>query len=439
MRSTTTAGGWWQHLVLGDAVRLLALISVVVAAVRWDGIAVALFALVLGAVMVPRAVGAGTAFDVAWCTSLLFAGWAAQLEWYRAVPWLDLAVHLVCTGLVAAMAYRLLARADGPRSRVGALVVTTALGALAAVLWELGEGAGHLLLDDEIGVGYTDTLGDLAVGVLGSMVAGVVLAVRAPGARAEPTADAALPTISVVVPARDDAEALDRCLALLAQQDLAPVEVIVVDNASSDGTADVARRWGAEVVCETTVGIPAAAAAGYDAARGDVIARLDADSRPGRDWVSTAARRLAADPGLEAVTGSGVFHDAPRGTRTAVAFGYLGTYYVLGHLALGHTALWGSCMAFRREAWSAVRHDVVRRDPEVHDDLDLAFRLGPSRRVALVPSWRVGVSVRSLRGRSQRRRRMNRAWRTLRVNWAVTPPWIRWRDRWMRDGGAQPS
>lgn len=243
-------------------------------------------------------------------------------------------------------------------------------------------------------------------------------------------------TVSVVVPVRDDADALAHCLALLARQTVAPLEVVVVDNASTDGSADVARRFGAVVVPEPRVGIPAAAATGYDAASGDVIARLDADSRPGPDWVETVVREMAAAPGLDALTGTGVFHDAPRGLRMVLSVAYLGAYYLFAHLALGHTALWGSCMAVRAPVWRAVRGDVVRDDPEVHDDLDLAFRLGPGRRVRLLRTWRVGVSARSLRGRRQRRRRLDRAWRTLRLNWRVAPPW----DRWARQlGGIRPA
>ena len=86
-------------------------------------------------------------------------------------------------------------------------------------------------------------------------------------------------------------------------------------------------------------------------------------------------------------------------------------------------------MAVRREAWQAVRSDVSRDDPEVHDDLDLAFALGPERRIRFDRSLRVGVSARSLRGHHQRVRRFDRAWRTLRVNWRVAPPWDRWRAR----------
>jgi glycosyltransferase involved in cell wall biosynthesis len=239
------------------------------------------------------------------------------------------------------------------------------------------------------------------------------------------------PRVSVVIPVRDDAPALATCLALLARQTHPPHEIIVVDNASADDTAAVAEAAGARVVREPQVGIPAAAARGYDAAGGELIARCDADTRPPRGWVARIAR-MAADPDLDAVTGVGAFYDLPGGVRRWAALAYLGAYYALTHLALGHTALWGSSMALRRDTWLAVREQVHRTDPELHDDMDLSFVLGPHRRIRLDPRLTVGVSARSLRGREQRRRRFARARRTLEVNWAVLPPWLRWQQRLRR-------
>jgi len=233
-------------------------------------------------------------------------------------------------------------------------------------------------------------------------------------------------TISVVIPVHDDAEELRACLRLLAGQTRVPDEVVVVDNASTDDSAAVAREHGARVVAEPRLGIPPAAAAGYDAARGDVIARLDADSRPGPDWVEHVARAMQ-DPHVDAVTGAGRFHDLPPVVRQLAALVYLGAYYVLTHLALGHTPLWGSSMAVRRTSWERVR-DRVHRFDDVHDDMDLAFVLGPRSVIRYDRRLGVGVSGRSVQGLPQLRRRMARAVTTLRLNWADSPPWTRWQE-----------
>ncbi|MBE7325215.1 glycosyltransferase family 2 protein [Nocardioides sp. Y6] len=236
-----------------------------------------------------------------------------------------------------------------------------------------------------------------------------------------------LPSISVVIPVRDDARELEVCLALLAEQSHPPLEVVVVDNGSTDDSAVVAHAAGARVVTEPRPGIPHAAATGYDAARGEVIARLDADSRPGPDWVAQVAAALA-DDGVDAVTGPGRFYDVPWPLRGLAGLVYLGAYFVLTWLALANTPLWGSSMGLRRTAWERVS-PLVHRDDDVHDDMDLAFVLGPRARVRYLRTLRVGVSGRSLVGTQQLRRRMARAVTTLRLNWTVSPPWERWQHR----------
>ena len=237
------------------------------------------------------------------------------------------------------------------------------------------------------------------------------------------------PSVSVVIPVKDDAEALDRCLRLLGRQTLPPLEVVVVDNASTDASARVALGHGARVVAQPAPGIPAAASAGYDAARADVIARCDADSVPPADWVEHITRAMAASPDLDALTGTGRFYGVPRWLAAVLGPVYLGSYYGLVHAALGHTTVWGSNMALRRRTWQEVSLLVHRDDPELHDDMDLAFTLGPPRRVRYDRTLVVGVSARSVRGRRQLRRRLDRAVRTLRVNWRVSPPWLRWQAR----------
>lgn len=235
------------------------------------------------------------------------------------------------------------------------------------------------------------------------------------------------PTVSVVIPVRDDAAELRACLDRLARQSLTPFEVVVVDNGSLDDSAAVARAAGARVVTEPRPGIPHAAATGYDAARGEVIARLDADSRPGPDWVAQVAAAFVEDD-VDAVTGPGRFHDVPWLLRGPAALVYLGAYFVLSGLALANVPLWGSSMGIRRSVWERAS-GLVHRDADVHDDMDLAFVLGPTASVRYLRTLRVDVSGRSLVGLAQLRRRMDRAVTTLRLNWATSPPWERWQHR----------
>jgi glycosyltransferase involved in cell wall biosynthesis len=80
-------------------------------------------------------------------------------------------------------------------------------------------------------------------------------------------------TCDVVLPCRDEAAALPRVLAGLPDGFAA----IVVDNGSSDGSAEVARSWGATVVREDRIGYGAAVHAGVEASTADLVAVVDAD------------------------------------------------------------------------------------------------------------------------------------------------------------------
>jgi hypothetical protein len=89
------------------------------------------------------------------------------------------------------------------------------------------------------------------------------------------TAEAA--SVSVVIPAFNAARYLGATLQCIAEQSLRPLEVIVVDDGSSDETAALARSFGAIVISLTNRGPAAARNAGIHAARGAYIALLDAD------------------------------------------------------------------------------------------------------------------------------------------------------------------
>lgn len=111
--------------------------------------------------------------------------------------------------------------------------------------------------------------------------------------------------ISVVIPARNEADNLPQLLASLAAQYPRPREVIVVDDHSTDGTARIAAAAGARVIPARPLpqgwtGKAWACRQGADAARGDRLLFLDADTRlePG----GLARLAAALDSGFGAVS-----------------------------------------------------------------------------------------------------------------------------------------
>lgn len=239
------------------------------------------------------------------------------------------------------------------------------------------------------------------------------------------------PTVSVVIPVKDDAPALRRCLRALALQTDPPDEVVVVDNGSHDDSAEVARAGGARVVPCADPGIPAAAATGYDHATCDVILRLDADCVPAASWVQRLRHQFETRPGTAVLTGGARFTDGPRLLRTALAAAYLGLYAVVGFTALGHLPLFGSNLAFRRSAWRRVSARV-HRDPGLHDDFDLAFHLGEYYPIRYARRAAMGMSMRPFFDRRAFGQRIARGFRSVVTHWPVDLPPIRIVRRWLR-------
>lgn len=138
-------------------------------------------------------------------------------------------------------------------------------------------------------------------------MAGVGLWPRLRGAERGGREDGVLPGVSVIIPARNEAHNLPKLLASLTNQRNGPMEILVVDDASTDGTAEVAREFGARVVSPGALpdgwrGKPWACHQGVRAAQGDVFCFLDADT-----WLASedSWRRLGE------AAGEGVFSLCP--------------------------------------------------------------------------------------------------------------------------------
>ncbi|WP_259460222.1 glycosyltransferase family A protein [Pseudarthrobacter phenanthrenivorans] len=229
-------------------------------------------------------------------------------------------------------------------------------------------------------------------------------------------------TVSVVIPTRNDAEMLQACLLLLSRQSRPADEIIVVDNASSDNTEAVCSAAGVRRIPVDVPGIPATAAAGFDAATGDIIARLDTDSRPPADWLERLEAALAAAGPQSLITGPAQFYGGRAWARWAGRHLVLAAYFRLFGFLLGHPPVFGSNFALRRPVWQEIRGSVVRNNADVHDDLDISYRLRPEMRVIYDPALSVGISARPLTSWASIRRHLAMTLVTFRVEFREEPP-----------------
>ena len=182
--------------VVADGLRVLAVISIVVAGIGWGALSALSFVFAFAAMLIPRALRVRPAFDIAFCAAVLVSTWSSVMGIYLSTRWWDMPMHFLTNGLCAAMLYVVLVRlrvlADAetlPRPVLSAAVMVTALGLAIGVLWELFEWFGLNYIDPEIFVGYVDTIGDLVQGGLGSLAAGLcmrTLAGQPGGATREP-------------------------------------------------------------------------------------------------------------------------------------------------------------------------------------------------------------------------------------------------------------
>src|SRR5262245_53653351 len=118
----------------------------------------------------------------------------------------------------------------------------------------------------------------------------------------------ALPKVSFVIPVRDDAGRLARCLASIASNH-SQAEIIVADNGSRDRSPEVAAQAGARVLPLPGLRVAELRNRAAGAASGDILAFVDADHEIAPTWVRAAIEALAP----ERAGAAGALYTAPPG------------------------------------------------------------------------------------------------------------------------------
>ena len=233
--------------------------------------------------------------------------------------------------------------------------------------------------------------------------AGLVLGAVFLGRIREPGGGPVPGSVSLIIPARDEAATLPDLLASLRSQQ--PAELIVVDHGSTDGTADVARQGGATVVHapplpEGWVGKPWACHLGSLHATGEVLVFADADVRFAPGGLDRVVGAWAAEvpDGLLSIQ---PFHRTERASEQLSAYPNLVAMMASGAFVVGRTratpAAFGPCLVTAADTYRSLGgHEAVA--DEVIEDVHLGRAYGAAGRPVRTLAGGSAVSFRMYPG-----------------------------------------
>ncbi|MBX9719570.1 MAG: glycosyltransferase family 2 protein [Microbacteriaceae bacterium] len=210
-----------------------------------------------------------------------------------------------------------------------------------------------------------------------------------------------LPAVSIVVPAYNEEQTIRACVEAALAQTVPAHEIIVVDNRSTDRTAEiVAALQTANPDAPLRLlrqfdeqGLVPTRNLGLDSATGEVIGRIDADSVLEPTWVAEVQQAFA-DPTVAAATGPVLYYDMPLRRFGLRADDTLRRAML--RLAREYHFVFGSNMALRATAWQAIRDEVCRDEEDLfHEDIDLSVHLyDAGLKAVYVPTMVTGMSAR---------------------------------------------
>jgi glycosyltransferase involved in cell wall biosynthesis len=162
-------------------------------------------------------------------------------------------------------------------------------------------------------------------------------------------------TISVIVCAHNEARYLPACLHSVLAQSRTPDELLVINNASTDGTPFLASQIPhVRVVDEARKGLVVARETGRRHASGDLLIYLDADCRAPLTWLERIERRFDRDAALVALSGPYRYYDWDWTGRALIrAYDFTlapATQLLVKHLLRIGTIFYGGNFAVRKEA-----------------------------------------------------------------------------------------
>jgi glycosyltransferase involved in cell wall biosynthesis len=188
--------------------------------------------------------------------------------------------------------------------------------------------------------------------------------------------------LAFVIPAYNEEALIGKCLQSVVDEIArsgVDADIVVVDNASTDRTGEIARSFPTvRVVDEPKKGLVNARDAGFAATEGfDLVANIDSDTIVPAGWLDTVMAEFDRDPKLVCLSGPYVYYDMSRFNRILVGMFYGLTYliYVFNRFILRvGSVVQGGNFVFKRAAWEQVG-GYDRSIEFFGEDTDVAVRL----------------------------------------------------------------
>jgi glycosyltransferase involved in cell wall biosynthesis len=203
------------------------------------------------------------------------------------------------------------------------------------------------------------------------------------------------PTISLIIPAYNEEAYLPACLdAVMRNVAGKAMEIIVVDNNSTDGTKEVVERYpGVTYVFEPEKGITRARQRGFLESKGEILAFVDADTLPPANWIEQIWEQFARKKDLACLSGPYSFYDLS-GMRNKISTGWFVAarplYGITGYMMVGGNF--------------AIPRDVLEKmggfDSSIEfygEDVDIAKRARKQGKVLFSPRFVMPTSGRRMK------------------------------------------
>jgi glycosyltransferase involved in cell wall biosynthesis len=200
--------------------------------------------------------------------------------------------------------------------------------------------------------------------------------------------------ISVIIPVYNEEENIGTCLDHIVNQEEKADEIIIVDNNCTDKTVEIAKKYGARVVCEKTQGMIPTRNKGYNSAQYEIIARTDADTHVPKNWIKLIKENFAKNENLVGLSGPASFYDFPIDDKFQYSQWENKAIFALIKSQIGHDTLYGPNLAIKKSAWEKINQEVCLDDKLVHEDTDLAIHLGKIGEIKIDPNLIVRTSFR---------------------------------------------